>query len=150
MAAGLSKKRQYYITYRRLQRIRQELAQAGIESRYADGALTGVNFSIYYRRLNASNGECALLATLVFNGSTYDGWTFKRGLDALKDQCRVDFEVSGGGTVYLLRPLTDAAREWVAEHIPEDAQYLGDAVAVEHRYIADIVSGIRNDGLTVQ
>jgi hypothetical protein len=64
-----------------------------------------------------------------------------------------DFYVQGEGrfcTVYLLRPLTPAAIEWVEEHIPEDAQRLGSAVAVMHRFIADIVEGIQNDGLAVQ
>lgn len=64
-----------------------------------------------------------------------------------------DFFVTGEGpftTVYLLHPLTDAAHEWVAEHLPEDAQRLGNAIAVEHRYIRDIVDGARNDGLAVR
>jgi predicted thioesterase len=64
-----------------------------------------------------------------------------------------DFFVTGEGpftTVYLLHSLTDAAREWVAEHLPEDAQRLGNAIAVEHRYIGDIVCGARNDGLAVR
>jgi len=61
-----------------------------------------------------------------------------------------DFEVSGGGTIYLLHPLTEAAAHWIATHIPEDAPMLGDAVAVEHRFIGTIVEGITNDGLTVQ
>lgn len=60
-----------------------------------------------------------------------------------------DFRVSGGGTVYLLLPVTAAAKAWVAEHIPDDAQYLGYAVAIEHRYVMDIIQGIREDGLTV-
>jgi len=64
-----------------------------------------------------------------------------------------DFLVTGEGqftTVYLLHPITDAAREWVAEHLPEDAQHLGESIAVEHRYIHDIVDGARNDGLAVR
>lgn len=63
-----------------------------------------------------------------------------------------DFSIEGEGCfskVYLLRPLTPAAFEWIADHIPEDAQRLGDAIAIEHRYIADIVVGIQNDGLAV-
>lgn len=62
----------------------------------------------------------------------------------------VDFTVSGGGTIYLLCPHTDAAREWLADHIGTEAQYLGPNLAVEHRYIDHIVEGARNDGLTVQ
>ncbi len=62
----------------------------------------------------------------------------------------VDFEISGGGTVYLLRPLTGAAHAWIAEHLPTDALRLGDAVAVEWRYIGDVVGGAIADGLRVR
>lgn len=61
-----------------------------------------------------------------------------------------DFRVSGGGSLYILSPLTEAARDWVAEHIGDDAQTFGGGIAVEHRYIGDIVDGIQCDGLTVQ
>jgi hypothetical protein len=36
-----------------------------------------------------------------------------------------------------------------AEHLPENRTTFGSAVVVEHRYIADIVGGIRADGLEV-
>jgi hypothetical protein len=65
-------------------------------------------------------------------------------------QRKSDFTIIGGGTVYLLRPNTKRAEQWVREHIPADAQYLGNAVAVEHRYIGDIAEGIRNDGYTIR
>ncbi len=61
-----------------------------------------------------------------------------------------DFEVTGQGTIYLLHPKTAAAYEWIDEHIPADAQRLGNAVGVEHRYIGGVVDGIRNDGLEVR
>lgn len=60
-----------------------------------------------------------------------------------------DFFVRNEKTIYLLEPLTDAGREWVREHLPEDATYWGDSVVVEWRYIRDIVDGIRRDGLKV-
>ena len=60
-----------------------------------------------------------------------------------------DFEVQNEGSIFLLRPCTLAARAWIAVHIPADAQYFGDAVVVEHRYILDIVDGIIADGLRV-
>jgi hypothetical protein len=63
-----------------------------------------------------------------------------------------DFSIEGEGrfcSVYLLRPLTPAAFDWVEEHIPEDAQRLGTAIAVEHRYIGAIAEGIVADGLVV-
>lgn len=60
-----------------------------------------------------------------------------------------DFTVENHGSLFLLRQNTDEAEQWVEEHIPEDAMTMGNAVVVEHRYIADIVVGIQNDGLTV-
>ena len=60
-----------------------------------------------------------------------------------------DFEVENHFTIFLLRPLTPAAESWIDEHISEDARYFGSAVVVEHRYIADIVQGIQDDGLAV-
>jgi hypothetical protein len=63
-----------------------------------------------------------------------------------------DFSIEGEGgfcSVYLLRPLTPAAFEWIEEHIPEDAQRFGNAIAVEHRYIGPLAEGIIADGLAV-
>lgn len=61
-----------------------------------------------------------------------------------------DFSVQNEFTIFLLHPLTDAAREWIAEHIGDDAQRFGDAVVVEHCYVCDIIDGIRADGLEVR
>ena len=60
-----------------------------------------------------------------------------------------DFAVENHGSIFLLQPLTPEAQAWIDEFIPEDAQYLGSAVSVEHRYIVDIVDGIKEEGLTV-
>lgn len=62
----------------------------------------------------------------------------------------MDFKVENHGSIFLLQPLSEAAQAWCAEHLPEDAQMMGSAYAVEHRYIADIVAGIQNDGLEVR
>ena len=53
------------------------------------------------------------------------------------------------GSVTLMRPVSDAAEAWFAEHLPEDAPRLGPAVAVEWRFVDDIVAGMRADGLEV-
>lgn len=81
-------------------------------------------------------------------------WTRKRlaaGLPAgnLHRRKVTDFVVAGGGTVYLLIPKTDAARAWRNDNLPGDVQMLGNGIAVEHRYISDILDGIKNDGLTI-
>jgi hypothetical protein len=63
-----------------------------------------------------------------------------------------DFSIEGEGrfcTVYLLRPLTPAALAWVEGHIPEDGQRLGNAVAIEHRFMGPIAEGIIADGLVL-
>lgn len=63
-----------------------------------------------------------------------------------------DFFLENHGSILLLRPQTDSARIWVADHIGKDNgfQPYWPTVVVEHRYIADIVAGIKNDGLAVQ
>jgi hypothetical protein len=62
---------------------------------------------------------------------------------------KVDFSVENHGSIFLLRPHTQSANMWVSEHIPDDAQFFGNAIAIEPRYISDIVAGIQNDGLAV-
>lgn len=60
-----------------------------------------------------------------------------------------DFTVRNEGSIFLLTPQTDAAREWADEHLPDDAMTFGPSTVVEHRYIGAIVDGIQGDGLTV-
>jgi hypothetical protein len=61
-----------------------------------------------------------------------------------------DLLVHGEGTVYLIHAVSPAGHAWIENHIPSDAPRFGDAVAVEHRFIADIVLGAIRDGLEVQ
>lgn len=60
----------------------------------------------------------------------------------------MDFELSDHGSIALIRPLTDAARDWCSDNLPDDAMTLGDAYAVEPRYAMDIAEGFIADGLT--
>jgi hypothetical protein len=64
---------------------------------------------------------------------------------------QADFKVDNQGSIFLLHPLNDTAREWVNEHIGQDNGYQPyyPTVVIEHRYVADIVAGIQNDGLAV-
>jgi hypothetical protein len=62
-----------------------------------------------------------------------------------------DFCVANHGTIFLLTPHTRGAREWLAEHIPDDAQWWGNGtLVVEHRFIQDIVSHLQEDGFIVR
>lgn len=60
-----------------------------------------------------------------------------------------DIEVNDQGSIVLLTPTSDAGREWIEENLPDDAQWFGMAVVVEHRYADDIIDGMVNDGLDV-
>ncbi len=61
-----------------------------------------------------------------------------------------DLLVTGGGTIYLLHPTSRRGQRCLEEHIADDARRLGEAVAIEHRYIGDIVRGAIGDGLRVR
>jgi hypothetical protein len=65
------------------------------------------------------------------------------------NQRPADFFLTGGGTVYLFHPLTKQAREWLALYCAPSGehQYLGDALAVEHRFISGFVAQAQLDGL---
>jgi hypothetical protein len=62
---------------------------------------------------------------------------------------KADVTVENHGTIFLFRPWTDAAREWIEEHVDGEALWFGGALAVEHRYAYDLAHGMLNDGLTV-
>lgn len=60
-----------------------------------------------------------------------------------------DLLVTGSGTVYAIHPQSSLGWEWVDEFVC-DAIRIGDMIPVEHRYVADIVEGAREDGLEVE
>jgi hypothetical protein len=62
-----------------------------------------------------------------------------------------DFTVENHGSIFLLQPHTADAQGSIDENLPdlESWQFHGSAVSVEHRYIVDIVDGIKEEGLTV-
>lgn len=59
-----------------------------------------------------------------------------------------DFRVENHGSIFLLQPLTEIAEFWVREFLP-DVTYFGPAIAVEHRYIREILDAIETEGLAV-
>jgi hypothetical protein len=60
-----------------------------------------------------------------------------------------DFTLTDGGSVCLLTPTTREARGWLDENIGEDAMYLGQGLAIERRYVQQILDGIQADGFEV-
>jgi hypothetical protein len=60
-----------------------------------------------------------------------------------------DFTLTDGGSVCLLTPTTREARYWLDENIGEDAIYLGQGLAIERRYVQQIIDGVQADGFEV-
>ena len=61
----------------------------------------------------------------------------------------LNVETHDGGVIWLLKAVSEAGREWIAEHIPGDAPMWAGAIAVEGNYIDDIVLGAIGDGMEV-
>jgi hypothetical protein len=59
----------------------------------------------------------------------------------------IDFVVRDEGTIWLFTPLTPAALQFLSDRIQEDVQYFGHSLAVEHRYVYDLLIGLREHGL---
>lgn len=62
---------------------------------------------------------------------------------------RNDVIVWNAGSLTLVRPVTQRAEEWVKEHVQGDAQWYGDTLVVEPRYVEQLVNGMKADGLEV-
>ena len=60
-----------------------------------------------------------------------------------------DFRVFDHGSIILLHPVSELARAWVYEFLPEDALWHGSSVCVERRYLVDVVDCIVEAGLTL-
>jgi hypothetical protein len=60
-----------------------------------------------------------------------------------------DFALSNHGTISLFHPLTNRADDWLRLHCPPDGehQYLGNALAIEQRFVSDIAQLATDDGL---
>lgn len=61
-----------------------------------------------------------------------------------------DFVFNNHGSVCLLTPMTDEAKRWVIDHLPEDRTYFGASVAIEPRCANAILEGIVNAGLLLR
>jgi hypothetical protein len=60
-----------------------------------------------------------------------------------------DVSIENHGSLFLFRLLTPAATEFVDENVSEDAQFLGNALAVEPRCAQDLAQGMIDAGLAV-
>jgi hypothetical protein len=84
--------------------------------------------------------------------SSHDSFVASGNSPTHSGKIQPDFVLENHGSIFLLKPLTPSAISWIEDHIGQDNGYQPyfPTVVVEHRYIADIVAGIQNDGLAVQ
>jgi hypothetical protein len=71
----------------------------------------------------------------------------------LKTQPQIDFSLENHhGSIFLLRPITAPAFEWVESHIGRGNGYqpYWPTVVIEHRYIESVLDGIQADGLVIR
>lgn len=61
--------------------------------------------------------------------------------------CKHDFSVTNCGSLFLVHPLTKAARTWLDETAPDDARFMGTAMAVEPRYLEGVKEAALEAGL---
>jgi len=54
-----------------------------------------------------------------------------------------------GGTIALVTPLSDEAKAWVEDNI-RDALWFGRGIAVEPRYLNNLLEGMCGDGLVIE
>lgn len=62
----------------------------------------------------------------------------------------VDCEVSNHGSIFTFLPITQAAKDWLAEFVSGECTWFGPALAVEHRYAYNLAEGMKADGLVLR
>lgn len=60
-----------------------------------------------------------------------------------------DYSVENHGSLFLIRANSTSAYQHLSEHVSDEAQWLGTALAVEPRYIVNLVEGLRAEGYEV-
>jgi hypothetical protein len=60
-----------------------------------------------------------------------------------------DAVIINQGTIFLVKLISDNAKNWWDEYVGE-CQFMGGFKVVEHRYMEDIAEGMTKDGLTIK
>lgn len=60
-----------------------------------------------------------------------------------------DIRIDNHGSIFVVHGVSAAGKEWLQEHIPDDAQTWCGGIVVEHRYVHDIALGAACDDLEV-
>jgi hypothetical protein len=100
--------------------------------------------------ITTNHGHCRLPAAAKTGASQKE-----RPLKTVDSPATIvpQFELQNHGSLFLLRPLTPAAKEWMRDHLPEDSpetQFWGEAIVIEPRCLEPIIEGILADGLVLR
>ena len=60
-----------------------------------------------------------------------------------------DFTAIHHGSIVLVKPENDDARQWLDDSVQSDAQYMGGALVVEPRYFDYLAAGIVEAGFSI-
>ena len=63
---------------------------------------------------------------------------------------QVDFTLTDHGSIAVITPMSDTAKDWVESFISDDAQWFDNGFVVEHRYVDDIVERFIELGMVVE
>lgn len=61
-----------------------------------------------------------------------------------------DYIVENHGTIFLFLPMNSEAKKNLVDNVEDTAGWMGDALAVEHRYAHDLVKQLREEGWVVE
>lgn len=60
-----------------------------------------------------------------------------------------DFTLTDHGSLVLVKPMNDAARDWLDAHVVGETSWWCGALAVERRYSDDLLNGIMSEGFEI-
>lgn len=62
---------------------------------------------------------------------------------------RPDFRLTHHGSIALLEPTNKSANQWLRDTAPDDAQFMGSAMAIEPGYVQGVIEAANDAGLSV-
>jgi len=68
----------------------------------------------------------------------------------MTSNAQADYEVSGGGSLFIVTPLNADAKGNLEAGVGDEAQWFAGGVAVEHRFVVSLVEQLRGEGWVIR
>jgi hypothetical protein len=68
----------------------------------------------------------------------------------MTSNAQADYEISGGGSLFVVTPLNADAKENLFSNVDEEAQHWGGGIVCEARFIGGLVEQLRAEGWSVR